>query len=267
MTVVTNEENELVPTRLVTGWRVCIDYRKLNEATCKDHFPLPFMDQMLERLAGNEFYCFLDGFSGYFQIPIEPKDQEKTTFTSPTELSPTVPLGMLKRCEEHIITKWEMSHFMVKRRHFKEFEVSGHAWILSKIYSKNFQNLLDPLGPTLEKNNALSIFRKIAILAFIILNKELTEGSNSHCSKLGTTFVIHVQLQVIMQLGAVPRTKGLRSIFAQFIYASQTMTEAESTTTTNSEKEMLAVGYASREVSIISNLCFKSVCLPQSLPI
>ncbi|GKC68846.1 hypothetical protein Tco_1114729 [Tanacetum coccineum] len=70
-------------TRLVTGWRVCIDYRKLNEATRKDHFPLPFMDQMLERLAGNEFYCFLDGFSGYFQIPIDPKDQEKTTFTCP----------------------------------------------------------------------------------------------------------------------------------------------------------------------------------------
>ncbi|GJX90077.1 reverse transcriptase domain-containing protein [Tanacetum coccineum] len=83
MTVVKNEENELVPTRLVTGWRVCIDYRKLNEATCKDHFPLPFMDQMLERLAGNEFYCFLDGFSRYFQILIDPKDQEKTTFTCP----------------------------------------------------------------------------------------------------------------------------------------------------------------------------------------
>ncbi|GKF37169.1 reverse transcriptase domain-containing protein, partial [Tanacetum coccineum] len=49
MTVVTNDENELVLTRLVTGWRLCIDYRKLNEATRKDHFPLPFMDQMLER--------------------------------------------------------------------------------------------------------------------------------------------------------------------------------------------------------------------------
>ncbi|GJU64707.1 reverse transcriptase domain-containing protein [Tanacetum coccineum] len=73
----------LIPTRLVTGWRVCIDYRKLNEATRKDHFPLPFMDQMLERLAGNEYYCFLDGFSGYFQIPIDPHDQEKTTFTCP----------------------------------------------------------------------------------------------------------------------------------------------------------------------------------------
>nr|GEZ56538.1 reverse transcriptase domain-containing protein [Tanacetum cinerariifolium] len=68
-------------TRLVMGWRARIDYRKLNEATLKDHFPLPFMDQVLERLARNEYYCFLDGFSGYFQIPIDPKDQEKTTFT------------------------------------------------------------------------------------------------------------------------------------------------------------------------------------------
>nr|GFB02954.1 reverse transcriptase domain-containing protein [Tanacetum cinerariifolium] len=82
-TVIENEENELIPTRLVTGWRVCIDYRKSNESTRKDHFPLPFMDQMLERLAGNEYYCFLDGFSGYFQIPIDPRDQEKTTFTCP----------------------------------------------------------------------------------------------------------------------------------------------------------------------------------------
>ncbi|GKD38566.1 reverse transcriptase domain-containing protein [Tanacetum coccineum] len=83
ITVVTNENDELVPTRTVTGWRVCIDYHKLNEATAKDHFPLPFMDQMLERLEGNKYFCFLDGFSGYFQIPIDPNDQEKTTFTCP----------------------------------------------------------------------------------------------------------------------------------------------------------------------------------------
>ncbi|GKD88597.1 reverse transcriptase domain-containing protein [Tanacetum coccineum] len=82
-TVVTNENDELVPTRTFTGWRVCIDYRKLNEATTKDHFPLPFMDQMLERLIGNEYFCFLDGFSRYFQIPIDPNDQEKTTFMCP----------------------------------------------------------------------------------------------------------------------------------------------------------------------------------------
>nr|GEZ06600.1 reverse transcriptase domain-containing protein [Tanacetum cinerariifolium] len=61
-------------------WPVIISKKT---ALIKDHFPLPFMDQMLERLAGNEFYCFLDGFSGYFQIPINPKDQEKATFTCP----------------------------------------------------------------------------------------------------------------------------------------------------------------------------------------
>lgn len=83
ITVVKNEENELVPQRLVTGHRVCIDYRKLNATTRKDHFPLPFIDQMLERLAGHEFYCFLDGYSGYNQICIAQEDQEKTTFTCP----------------------------------------------------------------------------------------------------------------------------------------------------------------------------------------
>nr|GFB31433.1 reverse transcriptase domain-containing protein [Tanacetum cinerariifolium] len=80
-TVVENKDNELILTRLVMGWRVCIDYCKLNEETRKDHFPLPFMDQMLERLAGNQYYCFLNGFSGYFQIPIDLKDHEKTIFT------------------------------------------------------------------------------------------------------------------------------------------------------------------------------------------
>nr|GFA68478.1 DNA-directed DNA polymerase [Tanacetum cinerariifolium] len=89
-TVVENEDNELILTRLVTGWRVCIDYRKLNKATRKDHFPLPFMDQMLERLVGNQYYCFLDGLFGYFQIPIDPKDQKKTTFTAHTERLLTV---------------------------------------------------------------------------------------------------------------------------------------------------------------------------------
>src|SRR5204863_8544601 len=53
------------------------------DATRRDHFPLPFIDQMLERLAGHDYYCFLDGYSGYNQIAIAPGDQEKTTFTCP----------------------------------------------------------------------------------------------------------------------------------------------------------------------------------------
>nr|GEZ94203.1 reverse transcriptase domain-containing protein [Tanacetum cinerariifolium] len=136
MTVIKNDENELVPTRLVTGWRVCINYRKLNEATRKDHFPLPFMDHMLERLTGNEYYCFLDGFSRYFQIPINPKDQEKTTFTCPygTFAYKRMPFGLCNapgtfqrcmmaifhdliekrwRCEDtKLALNWEKSHFM-----------------------------------------------------------------------------------------------------------------------------------------------------------
>ena len=78
-----NEKGEEIPTLLTTGWRVCIDYRRLNEVTRKDHFPLPFMDQLLERISNHPFYCFLDGYSGYFQIEIGAEDQEKTTFTYP----------------------------------------------------------------------------------------------------------------------------------------------------------------------------------------
>ena len=81
--VIRNEKNELILTRTMTGWRVCIDYRKLNTATTKDHYPLPFIDQMLDRLAGHSHFCFLDEYFGYNQISIAPKDQEKTTFTCP----------------------------------------------------------------------------------------------------------------------------------------------------------------------------------------
>nr|GEW53265.1 hypothetical protein [Tanacetum cinerariifolium] len=83
ITVVRNEKDELIPQWTVIGWRVCIDYRKLNNVTRKDHFPLMFINQMIERLAGHEYYCFLDWFSGYFQIPIAPKHQEKIMFTCP----------------------------------------------------------------------------------------------------------------------------------------------------------------------------------------
>ncbi|GJR99290.1 reverse transcriptase domain-containing protein [Tanacetum coccineum] len=109
-------------------------YRKFDRSTeKKDHFLLPFMDQMLKRLAGNEYYCFLDGFSGYFQISIDPKDQEKTTFTCPYGTTMEVFMDdifsisensfhmhfnlekMLKRCEDtNLALNWEKSHFMVK---------------------------------------------------------------------------------------------------------------------------------------------------------
>ncbi|RDX84347.1 Retrovirus-related Pol polyprotein, partial [Mucuna pruriens] len=83
MTVMKNQQDELVPTRIQNSWRVYIDYRRLNEATHKDHFPLPFIDQVLEKLSGKSHYCFLDGFLGYMKIHIALEDQNKTTFTCP----------------------------------------------------------------------------------------------------------------------------------------------------------------------------------------
>ena len=83
LTIVQKEKGDDMPTRLTIGWRVCIDYKRLNAVTRKDHFPLPFIDQLLERVSRHPYYCFLDGYSGYFQIEIVVEDQEKTTFTCP----------------------------------------------------------------------------------------------------------------------------------------------------------------------------------------
>nr|GEV34957.1 retrovirus-related Pol polyprotein [Tanacetum cinerariifolium] len=126
-TVVENEDNELIPTRLVTGWRVCIDYHTLNEATRKDHFPLPFMDQMLERLARNQYYCFLDDFFGTFprcMMAIFHDMIEKTmevfmdvfsVFGNSFQSCLSHLERMLKRSEDtNLCLNWEKSHFMVK---------------------------------------------------------------------------------------------------------------------------------------------------------
>ena len=83
ITVVPNDKDELIPQRIITGYRMVIDFRKLNKATKKDHCPLPFIDQMLERLSKHTHFFFLDGYSGFSQIPVSANDQSKTTFTCP----------------------------------------------------------------------------------------------------------------------------------------------------------------------------------------
>ena len=68
ITVVPNDENELVAQRTVTGYRMCIDFRKLNKTTHNDHYPLPFIDQMLERLSNHSHFCYLDGYSFFLKF-------------------------------------------------------------------------------------------------------------------------------------------------------------------------------------------------------
>nr|GEZ43610.1 reverse transcriptase domain-containing protein [Tanacetum cinerariifolium] len=142
-----NEENELIPTRLVTGWRVCIDYRKLNEATRKDHFPLPFMDQMLERLAGNEYYCFFDGFSGYYQFLVDPRNQEKTTFTCPyrTFAYRGMPFGLCNASDAKARLLWWV--LLLQEFDFKVLETKGAENLAANHLSRlenPYENMLDP---------------------------------------------------------------------------------------------------------------------------
>ena len=76
ITVVPNDKDELIPQRIVIGYRMVIDFHKLNKATRKDHDPLPFIDQMLERLSKHTHFCFLDGYSGFSQIPVSKEDRD-----------------------------------------------------------------------------------------------------------------------------------------------------------------------------------------------
>nr|GEV18828.1 DNA-directed DNA polymerase [Tanacetum cinerariifolium] len=279
MTVVANEKNELIPTRLVTGWRVCIDYRKLNDATRKDHFPLPFMDQMLERLAGNEFYCFLDGFSRYFQIPIDPQDQEKTTFTCPYETFAyrRMPFGlcnapdkMLKRCEDtYLVLNWKKCHFMCKEGIVLGHKISksgievdrakvdviaklphpttvkgvrsflGHAGFYRR-FIQDFSKIARPMTHLLEKETPF-VFSKECVDAFDTLKKKLTEAPILVVPDWNLPFELMCDASDFA-IGAVlgqRKTKHFKPIH----YASKTMTEAQIHYTTI-EKEMLAVVYA-----------------------
>nr|GEZ89383.1 DNA-directed DNA polymerase [Tanacetum cinerariifolium] len=196
ITVVKNENNELIPTQLVTGWRVCIDYQKLNDATGKDHFPLPFKDQMLEGLAGNEFYCFLDGFSSYFQIPINPSDQEKTTFTCPygTFAYRRMPYGLCNAPgtfqREGIVLghKISKSDLEVDRAKFDVIAKLPHPTMVKGVCSflghadfyrrfiQDFSKIARPMTHLLE-NETPFVFSKDCIDAFETLKKKLTEAS------------------------------------------------------------------------------------------
>nr|GEZ57984.1 reverse transcriptase domain-containing protein [Tanacetum cinerariifolium] len=266
MTVIKNDENELVPTFLVTGWRVCIDYRKLNEATRKDHFPLPFMDQMLERLAGNEYYCFLDGFLGYFQIPIDPKDQEKTTFTCPygTFAYKRMP------CEDtKLALNCEKSHFMVKEGIVLGHKISKKGIevdkekieVISKLphpttvkgirsflrhagfyhlFIKDFSKISRPMTHLLEKNSPF-IFSNKCIQAFRTLKDKLIKAPILIAPNWDQPFELMCDASDYA-VGAVLGQR-IKKHFRPIYYASKTLNQAEANYTTT-EKEMLAVVYA-----------------------
>nr|GEW57045.1 reverse transcriptase domain-containing protein [Tanacetum cinerariifolium] len=236
-TVVKNEENELIPIRLVTGWRVCIDYRKLNEATRKDHFPLPFMDQMLERLAENECYCFLDGFSGYFQIPIDPRDQEKTTFTClyGTFAYRCMPFGLCNAPGTFQRCMLAIFHDMVEKTmevFMDDFSVFGNC----------FENCLSRLDKMLQMCEDTNLSLNCENSHFMV-KEGIVLGHKISKNRIE---VDRAKVDVIAKLphsttvkGAVLRQRHEKH-FKPIHYASKIMNDAESNYNTT-EKEMLAV--------------------------
>ena len=154
-TVIRNEKNELIPTRTVTGWRVCIYYRKLNTATRKDHFPLPFIDQMLDRLVGHPYFYFLDGYYGYNQFAIAHEDQEKTTFTCPfgTFSFRRMSFGLFNASTT--FQRWMMSIFSDLEEEVMDIFMDDFT-----MYGSSFENFLYNLGTVLhrckDKNLALN---------------------------------------------------------------------------------------------------------------
>nr|GEV37788.1 reverse transcriptase [Tanacetum cinerariifolium] len=249
------KENELILTRLVTRWRVCIDYRKLNEATRKDHFPLPFMDQMLERLAGNEYYCFLDSFFGYFQIPIDPRDQEKTTFTCPYETFTyrRMPFGLCNAPGTFQRCMLAIFHDMVEKTmevFMDDFSVFGNSFenCLSRL-DKMFQShKISKNGIEVDKAKVDVIARlphptfvKDCIKAFQTLKKKLTEAPILIAQNWDLPFELMCDASDFA-IGAVLGQQHEKH-FKPIHYASKTMNDAKSNYTTT-EKEMLAVVYA-----------------------
>ncbi|CAM8878117.1 unnamed protein product [Rhodiola kirilowii] len=202
LTVVQNDKGELVPTRTVTGWRMCIDYRKLNKATKKDHFPIPFIDQMLERLAGHDYFCFLDGYSGFYQIPILPNDQGKTTFTCPygTFAFRRMPFGLcnapgtFQRCMMSIFSDYIEKCIEV---FMDDFSIHGSS------FDNCLANLSNVLARCIETNLVLNWEKCHFMVQEGIVLGHLV-------SKRGVE-VDKAKIQVIEQLPPPTNQKGIRS--------------------------------------------------------
>ncbi|XP_020992634.1 uncharacterized protein LOC110278738 [Arachis duranensis] len=228
VTVVPNKRNELIPTRTVTSWRMCIDYRKLNEATRKDHVPLPFMDQMLERLVGHEYYCFLDGYSGYNQIVVDPKDQEKTSFTCPYGVFAyrRMPFGLCNALAT--FQRCMLSIFSDMIEKFIEVFMDGFS-----VFGNSYSDCLHHLALVLKRGGSWS--------------QDLKQGYRSEQGKGGTppSWDLPFELMCDASDFAVGAVLGQRKdkLVHVIYYANKVLNENQRNYTTT-EKELLAIVFA-----------------------
>ena len=198
-TIIINEKNELIPIRTMIGYRVCIDYRKLNTATRNDHYPL---DQVLNMLAGHSHYCFLDGYSGYNHIAIAPVDHEKTTLTCPygTFAFTRMPFGLCNAPATFQMCMMSMFSNLVE----EAMEIFMDDFL---VYGSSFENYLENLETVLQRcqDNNLALnwekFHFMVIKGIVLGHKIYSAGLEVDQAKV-----------VIIKTLLPPTTvKGIRS--------------------------------------------------------
>ncbi|CAN6542241.1 unnamed protein product [Malus baccata var. baccata] len=257
VTVVKNAENELVPTRIRTSWRVCIDYRKQNATTRNDHFPLLFIDQMLERLA--------DGYSGYNQIVIASDDQENITFTCPfgTFAYRRMPFGL---CNAPAIFQIPKMHDFVERIievFMDDFSVFGDS------FDGCLDNLTLILNRCIETNLVLNwekchfMVKQGIVLGHIVSAKgieDVTFKFDDECEKAfnhlkgkltSAPIIVPPDWSLPFELICDASDYALRVVLGQMrdkkphviYYASRTLNDAQLNYSTI-EKELLAIVFA-----------------------
>ncbi|XP_058767631.1 uncharacterized protein LOC131641343 [Vicia villosa] len=267
MTVIRNEKNELIPTRTVTGWRMRIDYRRLNQPTRKDHFPLPFMDQMLDRLSGQQFYCFLDGYSRYNQIVVDPEDHKKTAFTCPFGIFTyrRMPFGLcnapvtfqrcmpsfdlclknldtvLCRCvESNLVLKWEKFNFMVTKG-----IVLGHKVSLRGLeVDKAKIEVIEKLPPPLNVKGIRSFLGHVGFYRRLIKDFSKVAKPLSNLLNKGTEFLFDEScLKAFLELKVKLVTAPI-IVTPNWSLDFELMCDATQINYATTEKELLAIVFA-----------------------
>nr|GEU37911.1 DNA-directed DNA polymerase [Tanacetum cinerariifolium] len=267
ITVVENENNKLIPTRLVTGWRVCIDYRKLNDATRKYHFSMPFgLCNAPRTFQRYMIAIFLDMIEKTMEVFMGDFLVFEDSFSSCLSYLDT----MLQRCKDtKLVLNWEKCHFMVKEGIVLGYKISknglkidrakvdviaklphpatvkgvssflGHAGFYQR-FIQDFSKISRPMTHLLEEETPF-VFSKDCIDAFETLKKKLTKAPILVVPDWNLPFELMCDASDFM-IGAVLGQRKTKH-FQPIHYASKTMTEAQIHYTTT-EKEMLAVVYA-----------------------
>ncbi|MCO5548151.1 hypothetical protein L7F22_001609 [Adiantum nelumboides] len=201
----------MVPKKNNAKLRVCVNLKKVNAATIRDNYPLPITDHVIERVAGRETYSFLDGFSGYNQLPIKPEDEHKTAFA----------------------TEWSIFAYRVKEVH----AFMGYCGYYRRfIYL--YAIIAKPLYALITKFEWTDECEK----AFQILKQQLISAPILKASDWDKIFHVHVDASAFA-IGCILAQPGEKNMDFPISYSSRQLNSAKKSYKTT-EREDLGMIYA-----------------------